>query len=641
MEVERSPSGARRGHRPVLLGGGGRAPVRDRLAAGRQVRRAPHRLRQQDGPHRRRLHARRADDGRPAACPPAGGAGAHRPRRPVPRGHRPRARWSPTCTRTTWASSGRRSPTCPKIMRGAGGRVPPQHDRDAGRARRPSDDDYLEGEEITAEHLKAAIRKATLDIDLTPVLCGSSFKNKGVQTLLDAVVEYLPSPIDVPPVERPQSRRRARRSRGRPTTTSRSRRSPSRSVSDPFVGKLTYFRVYSGTLKAGSYVLQLQQGQEGADRPHPADARQPPRGHHAGLRRRYRRGCGPQGHEHGQHPLRRGQAPSSSSPSSSPSRSSWSPSSPGPRPTRSGSARLLRTPGRGGPDVPRASPTRRRGRPSSRAWASCTSRSSSTGCCASSAWTPTSAGRRSPTARASATGSIRSRAGSSVRPAAAASTATWSSRCRRTSTAAASRSRTRSSAGPSPRSTSRQLDAGMVEAMRPACSPASPWWTSRWRSSTAASTRSTRLRWPSRSRARWRSGSGQEGPPVLLEPIEDVEVVVPERVHGRRHGRPQLAARPHRRHGAARRAPRSSGHGAALDQMFGYATDVRSMTQGRATYTMQFSHYAEVPGTIAQEIIAQQGGRVTIAERTVHPKGGVVYTADLGAAGGRLSDSTR
>ncbi len=112
---------------------------------------------------------------------------------------------------------------------------------------------YLEGGEITPEHLRDVIRSATLDIAITPVLCGSSFKNKGVQPLLDAVVDYLPSPVDVPPVV-------GLSSRGDEITRRPSDDEPFASLAfkvavDPFVGKLTYFRVYSGTLKAGSYVF--------------------------------------------------------------------------------------------------------------------------------------------------------------------------------------------------------------------------------------------------------------------------------------------------------------------------------------------------------------------------------------------------
>ena len=91
---------------------------------------------------------------------------------------------------------------------------------------------YLEGEELSEEAIKAAIRRVTLDIELIPVLCGSAFKNKGVQMLLDAVVDYLPSPIDVPPVVG-LKRAPARKSAVAPTTTSRSARSPSRSCPTP------------------------------------------------------------------------------------------------------------------------------------------------------------------------------------------------------------------------------------------------------------------------------------------------------------------------------------------------------------------------------------------------------------------------
>ena len=95
----------------------------------------------------------------------------------------------------------------------------------------------LEEQEIPKERLVAAIRKATLEIKLTPVLCGSSFKNKGVQPLLDAVIDFLPSPLDVPPVERPRAGQGRRRRTARPSatrpTTSRSRRSRSRSWPTP------------------------------------------------------------------------------------------------------------------------------------------------------------------------------------------------------------------------------------------------------------------------------------------------------------------------------------------------------------------------------------------------------------------------
>jgi len=111
---------------------------------------------------------------------------------------------------------------------------------------------YLEGEAIDPAVLRRAVRAATLAIAITPVLCGSSFKNKGVQPLLDAVVWYLPSPLDVPPVV-------GRVPGNGEATRKASDEEPFSALAfkvqvDPYVGKLTYFRVYSGTLKAGSYV---------------------------------------------------------------------------------------------------------------------------------------------------------------------------------------------------------------------------------------------------------------------------------------------------------------------------------------------------------------------------------------------------
>ena len=113
--------------------------------------------------------------------------------------------------------------------------------------------DYLEGKEISEDTVRAAIRAATLDIALVPVLCGSSFKNKGVQMLLDAVVDYLPSPVDVPPVEGISPGKDEPGVR-QPDDTEPFSAIAFKIMADPFVGKLTFFRVYSGSLKAGSYV---------------------------------------------------------------------------------------------------------------------------------------------------------------------------------------------------------------------------------------------------------------------------------------------------------------------------------------------------------------------------------------------------
>jgi elongation factor G len=122
----------------------------------------------------------------------------------------------------------------------------------------------LEEQEITPERLKQAIRTATLESKLTPVLCGSSFKNKGVQPLLDAVLEYLPSPLDVPPVAGIEPDKSSENG-GRPAERHASDDEPFSALAfkimaDPYVGKLTYFRVYSGRLAAGSRVLNVSTG---------------------------------------------------------------------------------------------------------------------------------------------------------------------------------------------------------------------------------------------------------------------------------------------------------------------------------------------------------------------------------------------
>ena len=118
---------------------------------------------------------------------------------------------------------------------------------------------YLEGDEISEAELKAAIRKATCAVEFYPVLCGSAFKNKGVQLMLDAVVDYLPSPLDVPSIKGVD-----------PNTDQEVERHSSdeepfsalafKVMTDPFVGRLTFFRVYSGTLQSGSYVKNSTKG---------------------------------------------------------------------------------------------------------------------------------------------------------------------------------------------------------------------------------------------------------------------------------------------------------------------------------------------------------------------------------------------
>jgi elongation factor G len=124
---------------------------------------------------------------------------------------------------------------------------------------------YLAEEDISPERIKAALRQATLDIKVTPVLCGSSFKNKGVQPLLDAVIDYLPSPLDVPPlmgIEPVKGDENGQLAERPPNDNAPFAALAFKIMADPYVGKLTYFRVYSGTLKAGSKVLNPTTGRQ-------------------------------------------------------------------------------------------------------------------------------------------------------------------------------------------------------------------------------------------------------------------------------------------------------------------------------------------------------------------------------------------
>lgn len=119
---------------------------------------------------------------------------------------------------------------------------------------------YLEGKEISVEMIKRAIRKGTIACKVFPMFCGSSFKNKGVQKLLDGVIDYLPAPTDIPAIN-------GHTLDDKETVRESSDEAPFAALAfkvmtDPFVGKLTFFRVYSGTLKAGSYVLNATTGKK-------------------------------------------------------------------------------------------------------------------------------------------------------------------------------------------------------------------------------------------------------------------------------------------------------------------------------------------------------------------------------------------
>jgi len=156
---------------------------------------------------------------------------------------------------------------------------------------------YLEEGDLTEAEIKSAIRTRTINGEIQPMLCGSAFKNKGVQAMLDAVIEFMPSPVDIPAVggtdesEEPISRKAE--------DTEKFSALAFKLMTDPFVGQLTFIRVYSGVLSKGDTVYNSVKGKKRAYRPYRADARQQPRRDRRNSRGRHRGMCGPQGSHHG------------------------------------------------------------------------------------------------------------------------------------------------------------------------------------------------------------------------------------------------------------------------------------------------------------------------------------------------------
>ena len=465
---------------------------------------------------------------------------------------------------------------------------------------------YLGDEEITADDLRRALRRATIASQIVPVLCGSAFKNKGVQPLLDAVVDYLPSPLDVPPAVGTTDQGRAHRAQGR---RRRALRGPGLQDHDrPLRGQAHLPAGLLGHPGQGVDHRQLDQGRrkervgrilqmhanhredkdaiftgdivaavglkdtttgDTLSRPRPPDPPRDPR---------VPRARDPRG--------RRAQDQG--------------------RPGQAGQGPLRPVARRTRPSA--SAPTTRRARRSSRAWASSTSRSSSTACCGSSRSTPTWASPRWPTARPSARWSRRSRAATSARPAAGASTATWSSAWSPPAPAAATSSSTRSPAASSPRSTS---PPSTPASRRP--SPTGSWPATPWSTSGSLLTYGSYHDVDSSEMAFKIAGSmavkeaARRASPVLLEPVMAVEVVTPEEYMGDVIG--DLSSRRGKVEGMEQRGTSQVVRALVpLGDMFGYATDLRSRTQGRATYTMQFSAYHEVPDSIAREIVARARG---------------------------------
>ncbi|WP_243344291.1 elongation factor G [Anaerococcus sp. AGMB09787] len=119
---------------------------------------------------------------------------------------------------------------------------------------------YLEGEEVTPEEIKKAIRKGTIEKKIFPCLCGSAYKNKGVQALLDAIVEYMPSPVDVPAIEGTDPKDESVVLERHPGDDEPLSALAFKVVTDPYVGKLIYVRIYSGTIESGSYIYNATKG---------------------------------------------------------------------------------------------------------------------------------------------------------------------------------------------------------------------------------------------------------------------------------------------------------------------------------------------------------------------------------------------
>ena len=466
--------------------------------------------------------------------------------------------------------------------------------------------DYLEGEEIGEERLKAAIRRATLDIALTPVLCGSSFKNKGVQMLLDAVVDYLPSPMDVPPVEgiNPHN--------GKVVVRHADDEEPFSAIafkimSDPFVGKLTYFRVYSGNLKAGSYVFNsTQEKKERVGRilqmhaNHREDITQVFAGDIAaavGLKT----------------------------------------TTTGDTLCDASGAVILESIEFPDPvifvaiepktkaDQDRLSDSLMKLADEDPTFRVRTDEDTGQTIIAGMGElhleiivdrllrefkVDANVGRPQVAYREGITKAVPKVEGRFVRQTGGRGQyGHVVVNMQPSEYGAGFAFENKIVGGAVPKEYISAVQAGMIEAMETGVMAGFPMEDVKVEliDGSYHEVDSSEMAFKIAGSIAFREAA-KRAHPVLLEPVEDVEVVVPEEYMGDVIGDINS-----RRGHIAGMEPRAGAQvikaAVPLAQMFGYATDLRSMTQGRATYTMQFSHYAEVPGLIAQEIIAQQGGR--------------------------------
>jgi len=468
--------------------------------------------------------------------------------------------------------------------------------------------DYLEGEEIAVDRLKAAIRKATLGIDLTPVLCGSSFKNKGVQMLLDAVVDYLPSPLDVPPVEGTNPKNGETITRGADDDEPFSAIA-FKIMSDPYVGKLTYFRVYSGTLKAGSYVYNSSKDKkERVGRilqmhaNHREDITQVFSGDIAaavGLKVTTTGNtlCD-EGHsiilesiEFPEPVIFVAIEPKTKADQDKLSESLMKLAEEDPTFRVRTDEETGQTIIAGMGELHLEIIVDRLLREFK---------------------VDANVGRPQVAYREGITKQVPKAEGRFVRQ--TGGRGQYGHVVITMSPNEYGRGfafENKIIGGAIPKEYIPAVQAGMVEAMETGVIAGFPMEDVKVEliDGSFHEVDSSEMAFKIAGSMAFREAA-KKAHPVLLEPIEDVEVVVPEEFMGDVMG-DLISRRGHIEGIESRAGAQVIRAKVPLATMFGYATDVRSMTQGRATYTMQFSHYAEVPGTIAQEIIAQQGGRAS------------------------------
>jgi elongation factor G len=468
--------------------------------------------------------------------------------------------------------------------------------------------DYLEGHEISVDRLKAAIRQATLAIELTPVLCGSSFKNKGVQMLLDAVVDYLPSPLDVAAVEGigPRSGETVTR---RPDDDEPFSAIAFKIMSDPFVGKLTYFRVYSGTLKAGSYV------------------------YNASKDKKERIGRMLQMHANHRDDINEVFAGDIAA-------------AVGLKATTTGDTLcdanhpvvleaiefpepviFVAIEPKTKADQDRLSDSLMKLAEEDPTFRVRTDEETGQTIIAGMGElhleiivdrllrefkVDANVGRPQVAYREGITKAVLKAEGRFVRQTGGRGQyGHVVIKMEPNEYGAGFTFENKIVGGSVPKEYVPAAQAGMVEAMETGVLAGFPMEDIKVQliDGSFHEVDSSEMAFKIAGSMAFREAA-KKAHPVLLEPIEDVEVVVPEEYMGEVMG--DLNSRRGHISGMELRAgAQVIRANVPLAQMFGYATDVRSMTQGRAVYTMQFSHYAEVPSTIAQEIIAQQGGRKT------------------------------